>query len=61
MAEQGVSKATDFDWISQMRYYWQDGDINEGKGDLAITMVIAMRMYGYEYLGNSFRLVITPD
>jgi dynein heavy chain len=60
MADAGVAKTTDFDWMSQMRYYWGGGDIQEGKGDLEVIMVIAKRMYGYEYLGNSFRLVITP-
>ncbi len=50
---EGVSKKTDFLWLSQMRYYWQDDD-------LWVQMVAARRPYGYEYLGNSFRLVITP-
>ena len=59
MAEAGVAKVTDFDWISQMRYYWE-GDIQNGKGDLAVIMVSSKRWYGNEYLGNTFRLVITP-
>jgi dynein heavy chain len=59
MAEAGVSRVTDFDWISQMRYYWE-GDIKQGLGDLAVIMVSSKRWYGNEYLGNSFRLVITP-
>jgi len=60
MADAGVSKVTDFDWMAQMRYYWQDGSLEEGKGDLAVIMVSSKRWYGNEYLGNSFRLVITP-
>ena len=59
MANAGVAFITDFDWISQMRYYW-DGDIQENKGNLSVIMVSSKRWYGYEYLGNSFRLVITP-
>jgi dynein heavy chain, axonemal len=59
MAESGVSNITDFDWISQMRYYWA-GDLTEQLGDLQVIMVSSMRMYGNEYLGNTFRLVITP-
>lgn len=44
---------SDFSWTSQLRYYWNDDD-------LWAEMVAARRPYGYEYLGNSFRLVITP-
>uniref|UniRef100_K3W9Z0 AAA+ ATPase domain-containing protein n=1 Tax=Globisporangium ultimum (strain ATCC 200006 / CBS 805.95 / DAOM BR144) TaxID=431595 RepID=K3W9Z0_GLOUD len=47
-----VSTKEDFMWSSQLRYYWED--------DLFADMVSARRPYGYEYLGNSFRLVITP-
>ncbi|EQC40888.1 hypothetical protein SDRG_01953 [Saprolegnia diclina VS20] len=47
-----VSTKDDFMWSSQLRYYWND--------DLFAEMVSARRPYGYEYLGNSFRLVITP-
>lgn len=35
------------------RYYWT-------RGDLYIRAVNAEFIYGYEYLGNSGRLVITP-
>ncbi|KAK1928903.1 Dynein heavy chain 1 [Phytophthora citrophthora] len=42
----------DFMWSSQLRHYWED--------DLFADMVSARRLYGYEYLGNSFRLVVTP-
>ncbi|CAB0039603.1 unnamed protein product [Trichogramma brassicae] len=53
LAKQGVSSPTDFNWISQLRYYWMDNDL--------LTMMInAFLAYGYEYLGNSPRLVITP-
>ncbi|CAM9191036.1 unnamed protein product [Choristocarpus tenellus] len=57
MADAGVTAVTDFDWISQMRFYWR-GDYETG--DLKVVMVSSERQYGYEYLGNSFRLVITP-
>ena len=60
MSESGVATVTDFDWISQMRYYWADGDIHNSSGDLSVIMVSSKRMYGNEYLGNTFRLVITP-
>ncbi|KAH9093106.1 hypothetical protein Ae201684P_008767 [Aphanomyces euteiches] len=52
LAHNNVSTKDDFMWSSQLRYYWND--------DLFAEMVSARRPYGYEYLGNSFRLVITP-
>ncbi|KAJ1460012.1 dynein heavy chain and region D6 of dynein motor-domain-containing protein [Pelagophyceae sp. CCMP2097] len=53
LVENGVESKDDFAWMSQLRYYWVEGD-------LFAEMVAAKRKYGYEYLGNSFRLVITP-
>ena len=53
LTKEKVSDISDFTWTSQLRYYWRDDD-------LYAQMVAADRKYGYEYLGNSFRLVITP-
>ncbi|XP_054640454.1 dynein axonemal heavy chain 1 isoform X2 [Dunckerocampus dactyliophorus] len=53
LVEQAVSSVNDFEWISQLRYYW-------AREDLYIRAVNAEFLYGYEYLGNSGRLVITP-
>ncbi|GMI07902.1 hypothetical protein TrRE_jg5473 [Triparma retinervis] len=55
--DNGVTSTRDFDWVSQMRFYWS-GD--RDKGNVRVEMVSSNRAYGYEYLGNSFRLVITP-
>ncbi|XP_065175861.1 dynein axonemal heavy chain 2-like isoform X2 [Sycon ciliatum] len=44
-----------FDWLSQLRLYWDD-DID----DCVARQTNTEFQYGYEYLGNSGRLVITP-
>jgi dynein heavy chain len=48
-----VSQETDFLWQSQLRMYWE-------KNTCMVRMMNAQIEYGYEYLGNSSRLVITP-
>ena len=53
LLQEKVSNVNDFEWISQLRYYWT----NE---NLYIRAVNAEFLYGYEYLGNTTRLVITP-
>ena len=46
---------SDFEWQKQMRYYW-DSEID----NCVIRMSRSNYIYGYEYLGASARLVITP-
>eukprot|EP00960_Hanusia_phi_P070417 767305-Hanusia_phi.AAC.13 len=48
----------DFNWQMRIRYYWDDsiGPI----GDCRIQQVTAEFIFAHEYLGASFRLVITP-
>ncbi|XP_042545793.1 dynein axonemal heavy chain 3 [Dipodomys spectabilis] len=53
LAEDKVCNLNDFQWISQLRYYWQSKDVY-------VQMITTEALYGYEYLGNSPRLVITP-
>ncbi|GFR46074.1 hypothetical protein Agub_g7539 [Astrephomene gubernaculifera] len=66
LAEARVAAASEFDWQAQLRAYWQPGDGKPipGQPEREFTarccMMSASLEYGYEYLGNSSRLVITP-
>ncbi|XP_043666184.1 dynein axonemal heavy chain 1-like [Vespula pensylvanica] len=53
LIQENVTNVNDFEWISQLRYYWVDNE-------LKVRAVNAEFSYGYEYLGNNGRLVITP-
>ncbi|KAH8242116.1 hypothetical protein KR026_003917, partial [Drosophila bipectinata] len=53
-----ISNIQDFDWISQLRYYWKVNDKNEEW--VCVSMVVTDVQYGMEYLGNLPRLVVTP-
>ncbi|RLU27110.1 hypothetical protein DMN91_000909 [Ooceraea biroi] len=54
LIEERVTSVNDFEWISQLRYYWMNNK------DLKVRAVNAEFPYEYEYLGNNGRLVITP-
>ena len=47
-----INDVSAFEWISQLRYYWTD--------DCYVKCIQTNFPYGYEYLGNTLRLVITP-
>ena len=47
-----INDVSSFEWISQLRYYWND--------DCFVKCIQTNFPYGYEYLGNTLRLVITP-
>ena len=48
-----ITDVAAFEWISQLRYYWADNDCY-------VRCIQTNFPYGYEYLGNTLRLVITP-
>ena len=49
-----VHSLSDFEWTKQLRYYW-----DEKEDDIFSKQTISSFRYGYEYLGNGMRLVIT--
>jgi dynein heavy chain, axonemal len=53
LVSQQVQDESDFMWQAQLRYYFPN-DL------LQVNMLNSIAQYGYEYLGNSSRLVITP-
>jgi dynein heavy chain len=48
-----VIKPSDFEWQAQLRYYITSSS-------MFVHMIDSSREYGFEYLGNQDRLVITP-
>lgn len=55
LIKSNISDITAFEWLMQLRVYW-DKDID----DCVVRQTNTQFQYGYEYLGNSGRLVITP-
>jgi len=69
MIKARVDNINDFEWSQQLRYYWEpliegrDGEPYKGedtKNDIFAKQTNTRFRYGYEYLGNGPRLVITP-
>jgi len=57
LTNDNVNTKTDFSWQQQLRYYW---DESLDKENAYILQVNARLKYGYEYMGATSRLVITP-
>ena len=52
---ESILSSKEFAWESQLRFYW-----NKSDDDLLIRQCIGSFYYGYEYIGLSGRLVMTP-
>ena len=55
----GVKRINEFDWIMNMRYYW-DQSLKPDEYNCVVKSVQTDFPYGYEYVGNAEILVITP-
>ncbi|KAI5707535.1 hypothetical protein M8J77_004618 [Diaphorina citri] len=55
----GIMDAEEFQWESQLRYYWKKSYL-DWKDSLVIIQCSGSFEYGYEYMGLNGRLVITP-
>lgn len=54
LKEVNANATNDFNWLSQMRFYFVDGKIE-------IHQLHSVVSYGCEYVGNRPRLVVTPQ
>ncbi|XP_052747260.1 dynein axonemal heavy chain 7 [Bicyclus anynana] len=59
LIDYNVQLDNDFNWLSQIRYYWELQE-EDNSMQIATRMINSQLMYGYEYLGNTGRLVVTP-
>lgn len=53
LIDAGMTDADDFEWAKRLRYYFEENKIMLKQHDAIIE-------YGYEYLGATTRLIITP-
>ena len=57
MVDQRCESKSDFEWVQQLRYYWALDPYEQM--NCYVRCVATDYPYGYEYLGNTGRLVIT--
>jgi dynein heavy chain, axonemal len=59
LRDEKVNRLGNFTWQMQLRYYWEKDASFRGE-DCLVKMSNATFVYGYEYMGCTTRLVITP-
>ena len=57
LIDKGVTEKEDFTWQVQLRYYWK---LDQEDVSPVVNHSDAVLLYGYEYMGATSRLVITP-
>ena len=57
MVDSRVEEVSAFEWVQQLRYYWMQDQYEQM--NCIVKCVATAYPYGYEYLGNTGRLVIT--
>lgn len=60
MIKIGVSSDHDFAWISTMRFYAGKMAEDPNENTVHVNMITTSIEYGFEYMGNVGRLVVTP-
>jgi len=55
MVKAGCASVNDFEWLLQLRFYWE-----AGSEKCVVRQTNTSHWFGYEYIGNPGRLVITP-
>ena len=56
MVKSGCASVNDFEWLLQLRFYWEAGETQR----CVVKQTNTQTLYGYEYLGNPARLIVTP-
>lgn len=62
LIKEGVCDKNNFEWQKNLKFYWEDNVSPENgeRMDVIIRQTNSKFIYGYEYLGNPERMVITP-
>jgi len=59
LIRENVTEKNNFEWQKNLKFYWEFDHENR-KNEVVIKQTNSRFIYGYEYLGNPERMVITP-